>query len=192
MSRSGVMKWIREGKIKAYNVNGRWKIPYSEIERLLKGTEDKPKKIAIYARVSGYGQKDDLERQVRSLLNFVKQQYGENVEVVVIKDIGSGINPRRRGLKKLIELVKPREIDTVVVAYKDRLTRFGFEFLEELFKAYGVNIVVAFQEEPKDYMQELVEDLITIVTSFASRLYGRRSKKYQKAVNCVADCLKDN
>ncbi len=82
------------------------------------------------------------------------------MSVIEIKDIGSGLKEDRRGLKKLIELAKRRQIDVVVVAYKDRLTRFGFEYLVELFKAYRVNVVVAFQEEPKDYMQELLEDFV--------------------------------
>ena len=71
----------------------------------------------------------------------------------------------RGGLKKLIELAKGRQIDAVV-AYKDRLTRFGFQYLVE-FKAHGVNVIVASQEEPKDHTQELVEDFVEIVKSFA-------------------------
>ena len=70
----------------------------------------------------------------------------------------------RGGLKKLLELAKRRQIDAVVVAYKDRLTRFGFEV--KLFKAYGVNVIVAFQDD-KDHMQELMEDFVEIVKSFA-------------------------
>ena len=92
----------------------------------------------------------------------------------------------RRGLKKLIELAKRRQIDAVV-AYKDRLTRFGFEYLVE-FKAYGVNVIVAFQEEPKDHTQELMEDFVEIVKSFASRIYGQ---EYEKVVKCVEDLEKD-
>ena len=79
-------------------------------------------------------------------------------------------------------MARRRQVDAVVVAYRDRLARSGFEYLEELFKAYGVKVVVAFQEEPRDYMQELVEDLVAIVASFAARIYGRRSKKYKKVV----------
>ena len=63
--------------------------------------------------------------------------------------------------------------------------------MEELFKAYGVEVVVAFQEEPKDYMQELVEDLVAIVTGFVARIYGRRSKKYMKVVKAVEDAVRD-
>ena len=92
----------------------------------------------------------------------------------------------REGLKKLIELAKGRQIDAVV-AHKDRLTRFGFEV--KLFKAYGVN-VMAFQDE-KDYMQELVEDFVEIVKSFAPRIYGHRSHKYEKVIKCVEDLEKD-
>ena len=79
----------------------------------------------------------------------------------------------------------------MVAAYKDRLTRFGFTYLKELFEAYGVRVIVAFQEEPKDYYQELVEDLIAIVTSFAGRIYGKRSHKYRKVVGAVEQAVKD-
>jgi len=187
MSRSGVIKWIREGKIKAIEVNGRWRIPYSEIERLLSGG-GRVKQVAIYARVSPT-QKDYLERQLVALREWVRKTLGE-VSVIEVKDIGSGLKEDREGLKKLIELAKRRQIDAVVVAYKDRLTRFGFEYLVELFKAYGVNVIVAFQDE-KDYMQELVEDFVEIVKSFASRIYGHRSHKYEKVIKCVEDVEKD-
>ena len=184
MSRSGVIKWIREGKIKAVEVNGRWRIPYSEIERLLSGG-GRVKQVAIYARVSPT-QKDYLERQLDALREWVRKTLGE-VSAIEVKDISSGLKEDREGLKKLIELAKRRQIDTVVVAYKDRLTRFGFEYLVELFKAYGVNVIVAFQDE-KDYVQELVEDFVEIVKSFASRIYGHR---YEKVIKCVEDLEKD-
>ncbi|QGR17281.1 IS607 family transposase [Sulfurisphaera ohwakuensis] len=187
ISRSGIIKWIREGKIKAIEINGRWRIPYSEVERLISGKE-KVKQVAIYARVSSNTQKDDLERQLNTLKEWVKKTFGE-VSVIEVKDIDSGLKEDRRGLKKLIELAKRRQIDVVVVAYKDRLTRFGFEYLVELFKAYGVNVIVAFQEEPKDYIQELVEDFVEIVKSFASKIYGH---KYEKVIKCVEDTEKDN
>lgn len=188
MSRSGVIKWIKKGKIKAIEINGRWRIPYSEVEKLLSG--GKVKQVAIYARVSSNTQKDDLERQLNALRDWVKKTLGE-VSVIEVKDIGSGLKEDRRGLKKLLELAKRRQIDAIVVAYKDRLTRFGFEYLVELFKAYGVSVITAFQEEPKDYMQELVEDFVEIVKSFASRIYGHRSHKYVKVVKCVEDAEKD-
>lgn len=111
--------------------------------------------------------------------------------VGVVKDVASGLKEDRKGLLKLVEMAKKREFDVLLVAYKDRLTRFGFKYLEGLFKAYGVKIGVAFQEPPKDYYQELVEDLIEIVTSFASRIYGKRTHKYKKVVEAVEQAVKD-
>jgi predicted site-specific integrase-resolvase len=136
--------------------------------------------MAIYARVPPT-QKDYLERQLNALREWVKKIFGE-VSVVEIKDISSGLKEDREGLKKL--LAKRRQID-VIVAYKDKLTRFGFEV--KLFKAYGVNVIVAFQDD-KDYVQELVEDFVEIVKSFASRIYGQ---EYEKVVKCVENLGKD-
>lgn len=130
-----------------------------------------------------------MENQIEALKKFVEQKGWRLVAVVT--DIASGLNEERKGLRKLLEMAKKHEYDALIVAYRDRLTRFGFEYLRELFKAYGVEVVVAFQEEPKDYMQELVEDLIEIVTSFAARIYGERSHKYEKLVKCVGEVAKN-
>jgi len=148
------------------------------------------KRVAIYTRVSGNTQKDYLERQITSLEDYVKKQFPQ-ADYVIIKDIASGLKEDRKGLRKLIDLARRKQIDAVIVAYKDRLTRFRFAYLEELFKAYGVKVVVAFNEEPKDYMQELIEDLIEIVTSFAGRIYSKRSHKYEKVVKAVEQAVKD-
>jgi len=90
---------------------------------------------------------------------WVKKTLG-GVSVIEIKDISSGLKEDREGLKEL--LAKRRQIDAVVIAYEDRLTRFGFEV--KLFKAYGANVVVDFQD---DYVQELMEDFVEIVKSLA-------------------------
>jgi len=190
VSRSCVIKWIREGKVGAVNIHGRWYIPESELERLAKGFYTGLKRIVIYARVSGNTQKDDLERQITSLEDYVKKHFPQ-VEYIVVKDVASGLKEDRRGLRKLIVMARKRQIDAVVVAYKDRLTRFGFTYLKELFEVYGIKVIVAFHEEPKDYYQELVEDLIAIVTSFASRIYGKRSRKYKKVVEAIEQAVKD-
>ena len=78
-----------------------------------------------------------------------------------------------------------REIGVVIVAFKDRLTRFGFKHLKRYSTSYGVRIDVVSGEEPKDTYQELVEDLIALVSSFAGKLYGLRSRKYKRVVRCV-------
>jgi excisionase family DNA binding protein len=190
VSRVTVIKWIKKGRIVAYSVHGKWRIPYSEVERVLRGVQ-RVKRVAIYARVSSNTQKSDLERQVESLKLWVSKNL-PNAEYIIITDIASGLNENRRGLRKLIEMAKRREIQAVVVAYRDRLTRFGFEYLKTLFNTLGVDVYVTFQEEPKNYVQELVEDFVEIVTSFASRIYGKRSKKYKEVVSCIGEALKDS
>jgi excisionase family DNA binding protein len=182
VARVTVIKWIKSGRITAYNVHGRWRLPYSEVERLLGGATRR--RMAIYARVSSSTQKEDLERQVELLKLWVARIF-PNAEYVAVVDMASGLKEDRRGLRRLVEMAKRREIDAVVVAYRDRLTRFGFEYLKELFRAYGAEVYVAFQEEPKDYVQELVEDFVELVTSFTARIYGRGSRKYEKISSCV-------
>jgi len=189
VSRVTVIKWIKKGKITAYSVHGKWRIPCSEVERLLKGVQ-RVKRVAIYARVSSNTQESDLERQVEALKLWVSRNF-PSAEYVVATDTASGLKENRRGLRKLIEMAKRREIQAVVVAYRDRLTRFGFEYLKTLFNALGVDVYVAFQEEPKEYVQELVEDFVEIVTSFASRIYGKRSKRYKEVVSCIGEAVKD-
>ncbi|MEM4913636.1 MAG: IS607 family transposase, partial [Desulfurococcaceae archaeon] len=133
--------------------------------------------------------KKELENQVEALKKYVEQNGWKLVAVVT--DVASGLNEDRRGLRNVLDMAKKHEFDVLVVAHRDRLTRFGFTYLQELFKAYGVNVVAVFQEEPKDYMQELVEDMVEIVTSFAARIYGKRSHKYEKLVKCVEESTRE-
>ncbi len=187
-------RWIKEGKIRAVNIGGRWRIPESEIKRLLGQPVEEMRtprvvRVVIYARVSGANRKKELGNQVEALKKYAEKNRWKLVGI--IKDIASGLKEDRRGLLKLIEMARKHEFDVLLVAYRDRLTRFGFKYLEELFKAYGVKVMVAFQEPPKDLYQELVEDLIEIVTSFASRIYGKRSHKYRKVVEAVEQAIKD-
>ena len=190
-------RWEREGKIRVVRTpKGRRRIPESEVKRLLgikeeegKGIKgDVKKRVAIYARVSSYDQKNDLERQKEELIvNAVEKGY----EIKdIITEISSGLNENRRGLRKLFKLVENREIDKVLVTYKDRLTRFGFRYLKEFFKSYNVEIEVLYDKEDKSAKDELVEDLIAIITSFVGKLYGMRSKKKKEIVKRVKNILR--
>jgi predicted site-specific integrase-resolvase len=102
--------------------------------------------------------------------------------VDVLSDVASGLRADREGLLRLLEYVTNRQVDVVVVTYRDRLTRFGLEYLEFFFRHYGVRVEAVLGEEPKDAHQELVEDLIEIVNSFAGRLYGLRSRRKKELV----------
>ena len=187
ISKPTLIRKIKSGEIKAYRVGREYRIPESEIKRLLEGkTLDK---VVIYARVSSRDQKEDLERQVEYLKNYCSSK-GYQV-VKILTDISSGLNENRRGLKQLFKLVEGGEVGKVVITYRDRLTRFGFKTLEQYFNSHGVEIEVIFDEE-KTPEKELVEDLLAIVTSFAGKLYGARSHKKKRLIEAVKNALRDD
>jgi excisionase family DNA binding protein len=173
-------RWVSEGRIRVVRTpTGRIRVPYSEVVEILGGKPSGGEvRAVIYARVSSSDQKSDLERQIQYLTQYCSSKGYRAVDV--LSDIASGLKTDRRGLLKLFDYVVNRQVDVVVVTYRDRLTRFGFEYLEHFFNQHGVRVEVAFGEESKDAYQELVEDLIEIVTSFAGKLYGMRSHKKKK------------
>jgi len=181
-----IQKWDREGKIRCVRtLGGKRRVPESEIRRIL-GIHEK-RKVVGYARVSSRKQKDDLERQVELIRNYAEKR---GWEVEILKDIGSGLKEDRRNFMKLLKMVMNREVSKVIIAYSDRLTRFGFKILEEFFKSYGTEIIVINREE-KTPQEELIDDLITIISHFAGRLYGMRSRKYKKVVEGAKKLLCD-
>ena len=126
--------------------------------------------------------KDDLERQKQLIHSYVKDKgYGE---IQILSNVGSGLNENRKDPHKLLEMVTERKVSRVIVAYENRLTRFGFETLRELFQAFETEIEVINSEE-KTPQEELVEDLITIVSHFAEKLCGTRSHKYREVFEGV-------
>jgi len=184
-------RWIYSGKIRAVKTpTGRWMIPESEVERIISGkAEAREVRAVIYARVSSSDQKKDLERQVQYLTQYCSAKGYKVVDV--LSDVASGLKTNRRGLMKLFNYVVNRQVDVVVITYKDRLTRFGFEYLDYFFRQYGVRIEVIYGEEPKDAYQELVEDLLAIATSFAGKLYGMRSHKRKRLVQGFKKLLEE-
>jgi len=191
VSYSTLSRWVREGRIRAIRTaGGVFRIPESEVRRIAEGLPiSKKVRAVIYARVSPADQKSDLERQVQYLTRYCSFK-GYRV-VDVLSDVASGLKTDRKGLLKLFNYVVNRQVDIVVITYRDRLTRFGFEYLEHFFNQHGVRIEVVFGEETKDAYQELVEDLIEIITSFAGKLYGLRSHKKKKLVEGFKKLLEE-
>lgn len=138
--------------------------------------------VGIYARVSSFEQKADLDRQVARLLNFANEQ-GWSVRWTV-SEIGSGLNGRR---PKLLKLLRDCAIKVIVVEHRDRLMRFGSEYVEAALASEGRRLVIMDNEEVED---DLVADMISVLTSFCARLYGKRAAK-NKAKQAVAGLLKD-
>ena len=137
--------------------------------------------VVIYARVSSHDQKVNLDGQVSRCLDFANQQ-GLSVNKVV-SEIGSGLNGRR---PKLISLLKDRNVTHIVVEHKDRLMRFGCEYIEALMFSQNKRLLIVDENEMND---DLVQDMIDVLTSFCARLYGRRSarNRARKAIKAVEE-----
>jgi len=180
--------YVKRGYIKpVLTPGGKWRFREEDVERLIGGVV-KQRRVILYARVSSNSQRDELERQVKVLEDWARQN--NIVDYEVVTDIGSGLNEDRGGFEKLLRLAVERKISKIVIAYPDRLTRFGFKTIEELLRPFGVEIVVLSHED-EDPREELVEDLITITSHFAGKLYGMRSHKYEKVVEGVRKLLED-
>ena len=168
-------KYIDRGLIKGVRIGTHRFVEKTELDRImgrLPSPEDNT--AIIYARVSTRKQAEYLKRQRERLIDYCKNKGLKIVDI--IEDIGSGLNERRRGLKKLLKLIREGKAKKVVVEYEDRLARFGLGYLKEIFDDYGVELVVVNQES-KSPEEELVKDLIAIVTSYSGRIYGKREAK---------------
>jgi putative resolvase len=180
-----VKRWCRSGDLDYTRTpGGDRRIPHRELLRLA-GDARPRDHVALYARVSSHGQKDngDLDRQLDRLRDYAHDN-GWTVETTYT-DVGSGLNEDRRGLNTLLDETPDADFGRVLVTYEDRLTRFGFSYLERLFDHYGVTITVIEDETDKTAQEELVDDLIKLVASFSGKLYGMRSSKKQQVVNAV-------
>ena len=181
-----VRRWIKLGKIQAVRIGQEARIPRSEIERLRGSTNERL--LVLYGRVSGQGQKDDLDTQVERLQVWAKaEQPGRKTPV--LSDIGSGLPATRKQLSRLLKLVCEDRVGEVAVTYGDRLTRFGQAYLETLFDSFGLTLTILSPDEEKTAEQELTGDLLAIIASFSGRLYGMRSHKQKELLQCATAVL---
>ena len=150
--------------------------------------EDDNKIDLIYARVSTNEQKNrgDLDRQIDYITREIIAKNPKNLKV--FSEVGSGLNDNRKELKKLLDMVMNDEIDRIFILYKDRLTRFGFNYLEQICNKFGTKIIVISEEiQEKSIQEELAEDIISIIHSFSSKLYGMRNKIKEKIDKELSD-----
>lgn len=179
--------WDKEGKLKPTYVTENGYRYYSEDLlnkfRNIKNVNKIKKKNILYARVSTKSQKDDLDRQVDNLKQYA---YSKGYSFEIITDIGSGINYKKEGLLKMINLVECGEVDRIIVLYKDRLIRFGYDLIEYICKLNDTKIEIV-DNSTISKEQELTEDLVQIITVFANRLYGARSKKTINLIKSVKE-----
>ena len=154
-------RWYADGKLDAYQSESGTIIVRDPVIA--------PRGIALYARVSSADQKPDLERQMDRLRDYATAK-GYQIDKAV-SEIASGLNDTR---PKLTALLTDKAIGVIVVEHRERLTRFGFNYIADLFEMQGRRIEVIFPDETKD---DLVQDFIAVITSMCARIYGRRGNK---------------
>jgi len=180
VSAQTLRNWDAKGKLHPHHTSSNGYRYYSQ-EQLNQVMNIKPnldRLVIGYCRVSSNKQKDDLERQIESMKMYLTAQ-GKPFEIIT--DIGSGINYNNKGLKELIQRITQNKVEKIVVLYKDRLIRFGFDLVEYIASLHDCNIEIIDNTE-KTEQQELVEDLVQIITVFSCKLQGKRSNKARKLV----------
>jgi predicted site-specific integrase-resolvase len=178
--------WDRTGKLKPHHIakSGYRYYSQEQINQVIgKRNDTIEKRIIGYCRVSSSKQKDALERQIENVKTYLISQ-GKPFEI--ISDIGSGINYNKKGLQELIQLIITNQVSKIVVLYKDRLLCFGYELIEHIASLYGCSIEIIDKTE-KTEQQELVEDLVQIITVFSCRLQGKRAKKTRELIKDLTD-----
>lgn len=175
--------WDNNGKLTALRTaGGHRRYRQSDIEKLqgLETEESNLNSVCVYCRVSSQDQKQkgDLDRQKARLLEHCATK-NYKIEAVLV-DVCSGMKAKRPQLKQLFKLVSEHKINLVVIEYKDRLCRFMFEVFEAFFNSHGVEIGCVEEVFPKSFENELVEDMLSLLSSFSSKIYGKRSAENRR------------
>lgn len=185
VSKDTLRRWERVGKISSERT-AKGHRRYS-LAKLLGASPRKvsyKKKTIIYARVSSHDQKEELSRQVQVLESFCSAN-GWTYEI--IEDLGSGLNYNKKGLRNLIRTICLSEVDRLVLTHKDRLLRFGSELIFSLCEQFGIEVVIINKTETSTFEDDLVQDVLEIITVFSARLYGARSRKNKKLLDALKE-----
>lgn len=178
-----IRNWEKKGYIKSERTpSNRKRFDLNAVISYANANKPKPqeKVTAIYARVSTPSRKSDLDFQKQVLeLHCAAKGW----QYIIIEDIGSGLNFKKQGLLKLINLIENNKIERILLNYKDRLLRYGNEIIYEICKYHNIEIIVLSESESKTYEEELVDDVLSVITVFSAKLYGSRSHKNKKIVD---------
>ena len=184
-------RWEATGKITSERTAGghrRYDLAKLKPELFHLG-QDVSRKTIAYARVSSHDQKPDLERQKQVLELYCTRQ-GWTFEVV--SDVGSGMNYRKKGLRRLLDAIIEDKVGRLVITHKDRLLRFGAELVFSICEAKQVEVVILNQGEDTTFEEDLAKDVLEIITVFSARLYGSRSRKNKRLIDDVRKAVEDS
>lgn len=181
-------RWEAAGKVSAdRTIGGHRRYNLAELMALAGKTPQDSERDQVtiaYARVSSQDQKDDLERQCQVLEAFCAAK-GWPFEL--IRDLGSGMNYEKRGLKQLLNRICAGEVDRLVIAHKDRLLRLGAELVFSLCEHFGTEVVIINAKGDSTCEEDLASDVLEIITVFSARLYGARSHKNRHTMQVLKE-----
>jgi putative resolvase len=188
-----VRRWADAGKLRfERSPSGHRRFYLADIKRIApRDLNQLENRITInYARVSSHDQKDDLNRQIQVLEAF---SAANGWQYETISDLGSGLNYTKKGLQKLLKRIMQGDVGRLVLTHKDRLLRFGSELVFAMCEEFETEVVIINKSiEETSFEQELVTDMIELITVFSARLYGSRSRKNQKLIDNVAQAVQES
>lgn len=188
VSKDTLRRWEQIGKISSERTpRGHRRYDLNKVLGCVSKKGTSQKTTVVYARVSSHDQKADLTRQVDLLSSFCAA-HGWTFEV--IQDLGSGLNYGKKGLKKLIQSICLGNIERLVLTHKDRLLRFGAELVFSLCEQFGVEVILINPSEDTSFEDDLVNDVLEIITVFSARLYGAGSHKNKKLLEALQEAAK--
>lgn len=183
-------RWADSGKIRSErSPTGQRRFFLVDIKRITPRELNKlDERITInYARVSSHDQKADLIRQVQVLESF---SAANGWQFETIQDLGSGLNYNKKGLQKLLKRIMQGDVGRLVLTHKDRLLRFGAELVFAMCEEFETEVVIVNKSnEEISFEQELVQDMIELITVFSARLYGSRSRKNKKLIDGISNVI---
>src|SRR5579859_132123 len=181
-----LQEWDRKGILKAYRTptNRRY---YTHEQYIQIAGASIRRQIVVYSRVSSAGQKEDLKRQQEALRDYCTQ-HGK-VADEWLQDIGSSLNYERKQFVQLMERVEAGEVGEIIIAHKDRLVRFGYEWFQGFCQRHGA-VITIMNAKTLSSEEEVTQDLLSIIHSFSSRLYGLR--KYRKQIRDIVETHADD
>ena len=176
-------RWEKQGKIVVERTpTGFRRYDLAKLRGLAPHKAPSTRTTLLYARVSSHDQKDDLARQVVLLESFAAVN-GWTYEV--LQDLGSGLNYHKKGLRQLIRRICSDEVGRLVLTHKDRLLRFGSELVFALCEHFGTEVIIINASEDASFEEELVQDVLEIITVFSARLYGSGSHKNKQLLDIL-------
>ncbi|MEQ9671935.1 IS607 family transposase [Coleofasciculus sp. G2-EDA-02] len=185
-------RWADSGKIRSErSPSGQRRFFLADVKRIVpRELNQLDDRITInYARVSSHDQKEDLARQAQVLEAF---SAANGWQYETIQDLGSGLNYNKKGLQKLIKRIMRGDVGRLVLTHKDRLLRFGSELVFAMCEEFETEVVIVNKSSKElSFEQELVTDMIELITVFEARLYGSRSRKNKKLLDGMTQVVKD-